>query len=338
MPALSWVAAVAGILFFIDARKMICGYVPGLLPVALAFFATNYWAHGEFIPAYAHRDLGAKLFEFELEQTPDWQLAPASLNSLSSQLPSQLVAAKLLEHGIGTSGRGEIRAARRPGVLEFWDDQQELRFGLRIESVKTEVGPESSQIENGQSVGTDAAITLGVYEWGDWYDYPGSYWTSERKQGVDKGEANRGVYIFHSLIGHHGIFSLTPFWLVSLLGVVVIWWERQSLSLFVDRRLLVGAAILATSLVAVGFYLARPLEDRNYGGVCSGFRWVFWMTPLWIWLAVNGIPWVRRPGARRIVEFFLAVSVFSACFPWTNPWTSPWLMRYWEYLGWIRWD
>ena len=67
---------------------------------------------------------------------------------------------------------------------------------------------------------------IGVYEWGDWYDYPGSYWTSERKQGVDKGEPNQLKYALHALMGHHGIFSLTPFWLLAIWGAVVVWRER----------------------------------------------------------------------------------------------------------------
>ncbi len=35
---------------------------------------------------------------------------------------------------------------------------------------------------------------------------------------MDRGEPSHAVYIFHSLVGHHGIFSLTPFWLLSVVG------------------------------------------------------------------------------------------------------------------------
>jgi hypothetical protein len=50
----------------------------------------------------------------------------------------------------------------------------------------------------------------------NWYDYPGSYWKA--KQGIDAGEKSAGVYALHVLVGHHGIFSLTPIWLLFLLG------------------------------------------------------------------------------------------------------------------------
>ncbi len=303
LPALSWLAAAVAILLLVDARRALLGYVPALLPVALAFFLTNYIAHGEWNPAYAHRDVGQRLFEFTPRQ-----------NLSIEQLPVTEMLEQLRQHGLACSENTSIAAARRPGVYEVWDADNEIRIALRA----------------GEAPGS-----VVVYEWGDWYDYPGSYWTSERKQGVDRGEPNRANYIFHSLLGHHGIFSLTPFWLVSLLGGWNVWRGRGSLWVWRDRRWLIAAAILATSLVSIGFYLARPLEDRNYGGVASGFRWAFWLVPLWIWLAVHGLRRIDGWWPRRYVELALLMSVFSASFAWSNPWVSPWLMQYWEYLGWL---
>ncbi|MCA9131549.1 MAG: hypothetical protein KDA45_00270 [Planctomycetales bacterium] len=305
LPALSWLAAVGALLLVVDARRTLLGYVPALLPVALAFFGTNYLAHGEFNPAYAHRSVGEKLFSFETESGLPLE-----------QLPLDLVIEQMRQHGIEASSQAVLRPARRAGVYEFWDAEREHRVALRRDK-------------------EPAGGRVNVYAWGDWYDYPGSYWTSDRKQGVDKGEPNVLRYIFHSLIGHHGIFSLTPFWLLSLLGGVVVWRQRTTLNVLVEHRLLLTAAIAATSLVAIGFYLGRPLEDRNYGGVSSGFRWAFWLTPLWIWLALQGLQVVQARWARRLVEVLLGISVFSACFPWDNPWTSPWLMQYGQYLGWL---
>ena len=303
LPALSWIAAAGGILLLIDVRKTVLAYTPALLPIGLAFFVANFAAHGEWIPAYAHRGVGEKLFEF-----------PAPADSAIDTLPVEVVAQELRSHGIECSNDARISAARRPGVFEFWDAENEFRFALQKP-------PSTSQAAaNGEH-------KIGVYQWGDWYDYPGSYWTSERKQGVDKGEPNRAVYIFHSLIGHHGIFSLTPFWFVALWGSVVVWRERLSLLLWRDHRLLIVAAIAATSIVAIGFYLARPLEDRNYGGVASGFRWSFWLTPLWIVLTIYGLRALTRAWQRRLVELALLVSIFSASYAWNNPWVSPWLME-----------
>ena len=58
----------------------------------------------------------------------------------------------------------------------------------------------------------------------NWYDYTyerngrtiESYW--KNPAGVDRGEPSREVYAFNVLVGHHGIFSLTPVWLLSVAG------------------------------------------------------------------------------------------------------------------------
>ncbi len=315
LPALSWIAAAGGILIFVNARRALLGYVPALLPVAIAFFITNYAAHGEWNPAYAHRSIGQKLFEFE-----------SDAHTAIEQLPVEEVARKLRSEGINVSNQAKIEAARREGVFEFWDATTELRIALKLEN---------SPVQSTTATASDTMIqTIGVYEWGDWYDYPGSYWTSQRKQGVDRGEPNRGKYIFHCLLGHHGIFSLTPFWFFSVLGVWTVWSRSCVSRLFVDYRLLIVAAIVATSLVSMGFYLARPLEDRNYGGVASGFRWAFWLTPLWIFLAMQALPTLRSWWSQRWVELCLLVSIFSATYAWENPWVHPWLMQLYVVARW----
>ena len=302
MPALCWLTIVGGLLLLIDARRTLLAYVPALLPVALAFFLTNYIAHGVWRPAYTHRDLGAKLFELPVENG-------VSLSALSVET---LIAA-CQEKQLNFSPTSVIRPARRDDVYELWDEAGQQRLGLRL----------------------DQPNKLGVYEWDDWYDYPGSYWVNDRKKGVDRGEPNQLTYAFHCLLGHHGIFSLTPFWLLAVCGAVV-GCRRSEKKLLADPQLLLVVAIVITSLVCTGFYLARPLEDRNYGGVCSGLRWVFWMTPLWFWLACDGLKAVKHFAWRGLTEVALLVSIFSANYPWTNPWTAPWLMQWWEHWGWIN--
>jgi hypothetical protein len=302
MPALSWLAIVAGLLLLIDARRTLYFYVPALLPVALAFFVTNYITHGVWRPAYTHRDLGAKLFELPVENG----------TSLTSLAVEKVVAA-CQENKLNVSPTSVIRPARRSDVYELWDEAGQQRLGLRL----------------------DQPDRLGVYQWDDWYDYPGSYWVNDRKMGVDRGEASKLIYAFHCLLGHHGIFSLTPFWFLAICGAVV-GCRRYEKNLFASPQLLLVVAIVVTSLVCTAFYLARPLEDRNYGGVCSGLRWVFWMTPLWFWLACDGLKAVKHFAWRRLVELTLLVSVVSANYPWSNPWTAPWLMQLWEHWGWIN--
>ena len=91
------------------------------------------------------------------------------------------------------------------------------------------------------------------------------------------------------------------------------------------------------SLACLAFYIARPQLDRNYGGMASGFRWVFWLAPVWL---VAMIPAADAMAGRRWMRWLalllLLVSVLSVSYPLWNPWTSPWLMDYLKYLRWIR--
>ena len=115
-----------------------------------------------------------------------------------------------------------------------------------------------------------------VREWDSWYEYEGSYWLPKKKAGVDKGEPSQAAYAFHALLGHHGIFSLTPIWLLSFVGMG-LWLARGTRSLQAFALM-----VLTLTLVCVAFYIMRPEKDRNYGGVSCGFRWLFWFTPLWL--------------------------------------------------------
>ena len=70
--------------------------------------------------------------------------------------------------------------------------------------------------------------------------------------------------------------------------------------------------------------------------MASGFRWVFWLTPVWlvvmipaadcmpVGVGLAGWPWL-----------LLLLSVLSVSYPTWNPWTPPWLMDYFKYMGWI---
>jgi hypothetical protein len=183
-----------------------------------------------------------------------------------------------------------------------------------------------SQLRFALVPGSDA---IQVRVWDNWYEYEKSYWTSGEKSRIDRGEASRAVYAFQILLGHHGIFSLTPIWLLSVLGLS-LWCARPTA--------LRGPALLVALLtvVCVAFYIARPQMDRNYGGATCGFRWVFWLAPLWL-LAL--VPAADALAARRtwrwLALVLLLVSVFSATHPALHPWQDPWLYQYWDSLGWL---
>lgn len=146
-----------------------------------------------------------------------------------------------------------------------------------------------------------------------------SYW--QNPKGVDIGEPSKAFYAFHTTFGHHGIFSLTPVWLFSFAGMGM-WLARGQGA---QRQLAAGIALL--SLTCLVFYLGlRPQEDRNYGGMTSGFRWMFWFSPLWLMTMVPAADWLaRKKWGRAGGYLLLAFSVLSASYPTWNPWTRPWI-------------
>lgn len=157
-----------------------------------------------------------------------------------------------------------------------------------------------------------------------------SYW--QNRVGIDRGEASRGMYAVHVLVGHHGVFSLTPIWILTVAGLAIRLRKGDEREL---RELAV--VIAAVSLVCLVFYLMRPLDDRNYGGMTAGFRWMFWFAPMWV-LAM--LPAVDAIAGRRWLRFvalaLLALSALSAAYPTWNPWTHPWLLNCLHHFGWIQ--
>jgi hypothetical protein len=296
LPALSWLGVVGLLLLRNSFRLTLLGFVPAMLPVAAGFALTNIAAHGDLRPPYAHRAVGPLIATLD---------APHDLGTAR-------VAAALAPHGFEVSDAATVRETRTPGVLELWDEATQFRFALV---------PQDNQ--------------LLIHHWDDWYDYPNSYWYPERKRGIDRGEPSVVAYILQTLVGHHGVFSLTPLWLLAPLGAWSLFRRRAGNAGWQDPRVQVMLAIVVTTLVCYAFYMARPLEDRNYGGVSSGFRWMFWFTPLWLWLVSHALPTLQTPTQRRLAVAALCISIFSASFPWANPWSHPWIFQALESLGWI---
>jgi hypothetical protein len=168
----------------------------------------------------------------------------------------------------------------------------------------------------------------------DWYRYEftrrgttvKSYWHDPK--GIDAGEPSAGRYALHVLIGHHGIFSLTPMWILSIVGLAMMMRRRDDDDLR-PLALLAGTV----SIAVIGFYLLRPQVDRNYGGMTSGFRWVYWLAPLWLAAMLPALDRAARSRTLRIATaVLLGLSVLSASYPTWNPWTHPWLMNLALYL------
>ncbi len=294
LPALAWFCIVLGLVGLRIGVKPALLTALGGLPVAVAFAVSNYVAYGDLQPPYAHREvLGPQLANIKARET---------LNATSE--PSMSELSSIVSDGkLPIFEPFALRSARRSRTWELSGTNpqyptQRTRFAV----VPTSDG-------------------WSIHRWNDWYDYPKSYWLPENKRGVDLGEPSRVQYAFHVLIGHHGIFSLTPFWFVSVIGAAIVLIHPTS-----NTDWWITLAIATVSLVCIAFYLSRPLIDRNYGGVCSGFRWIFWLAPAWIWLSVHALDCMHRfTMARWLVMIAVAISIFSATYPWANPWQHPWI-------------
>ncbi|TWT61298.1 hypothetical protein [Rubinisphaera italica] len=154
-----------------------------------------------------------------------------------------------------------------------------------------------------------------------------SYWAEPR--GVDRARDTVPQYLFHCLVGHHGIFSLTPIFLLAIPGFIrglrsKISWQR----IWHLIGLLLTLAILA-------FYWKRT-ENYNYGGVSVALRWTLWLTPFWM-LAIAET--MRCCSIRKWIAICLLIltlpSMYTAWGPWNTPWQQPWLFNAMSSQGWI---
>lgn len=149
---------------------------------------------------------------------------------------------------------------------------------------------------------------------GGFYDYPDSYWN--KRSGIDALDEPKHVYLAHMLVGHDGFFSLTPVLLVALAGITIELCRRS------DRALLAGVTLAMTATVIVVYVV----KTNNYGGGCQGFRWLFWILPMWLLFLPAGVEWFARHAVGRYALYALfVISVFSAGFALDNPFTQNWL-------------
>lgn len=301
LPALVLVVLVAASLLWRASWSNLLGYLLGAVLVAAAAVGSNWLAHGDWRPPYAHRQHGPVVTQTD---------AAGAHHLDDGALPPDMII-KIHAAGLNITSQPVVETLRPAQRWMLWDPTT----GIQLAVVRT---------------AAEGKEVLEVRRWDHWYDYPGSYWHPERLRGVDRGEASPWRYAFHCLVGHHGLFSLTPLWPLSAWGCGL--WLVQANAR--QRHLAVWTAL--ASLIVLGFYLTRPQIDRNYGGVTCCLRWLIWLAPLWLFALV--------PAAERLLRGrwgwgvglgLLAVSAFSAAYGEGNPWSHPWIYEYLLALGWV---
>jgi hypothetical protein len=135
---------------------------------------------------------------------------------------------------------------------------------------------------------------LPIYARRELYEYPGSYWLNESN--IDALREAKHIYAFNLLLGHHGLFSMTPIFVFSVIGLV-----RAIRTPRFDRT--VALAVAGVTLVTLVYYVA---STYNYGGWCVGARW---LVPLMALLVVFFGVWLDRVELARY-KLWLVMAAF----------------------------
>ena len=308
LPALSLLVIAFFVSLLHSPPKTVTGFVPAALLVVAGFFGANYWAHQTLIPAYAHRSDGSTIAQIEIDN-PVFAIGKLDKGEIPEAIKAELPK--------------DYQFATAEVVTGDWsstpEDTQRWNVRDRVSNQRFVIAKK------------EASDAFEIRQRSNWYEYPGSYWlesNANNRSVVDRGEADQLAYAFHVLIGHHGIFSLTPIWILSLAGMISLCFATHL------RMRWFGVASIAISVAVIAFYIRRPEIDRNYGGVSSGLRWAFWLIPLWLICMLPIADWL---GQSKTGRFFclilLAISVVSAGISHLNPWVHPWIYQLWTAAG-----
>jgi hypothetical protein len=178
-------------------------------------------------------------------------------------------------------------------------------------------------------ISTGGLLPYYLYFNTEYYQYEGSYWREPR--GIDAASEPKWFYLFNLLLGHHGIFSLTPLFLIAFYGML-----RPGQSVVLIQR-----AGLWLTLVMLAFY---TFKTKNYGGVCQGARWLFWLIPFWL---ISLAPVVDRHFQSRRFRGFAIVALLLSLLSVGHaisgnkdkgrpgPWSQSWIQILMHDRGWL---
>lgn len=137
------------------------------------------------------------------------------------------------------------------------------------------------------------------------------------KTGIDALKEPKHIYAFNVLLGHHGLFSMTPLFFFSV-------WEIGRRLRRRARHLPELLVVIAMSVAITGFYIWRT---RNYGGWCVGMRWFIPFMPLL--LLYFGL-WLDRVNLKRTTWAVVLSAFLVSAFHVQDGLTSPFQFSVWH--------
>jgi len=150
---------------------------------------------------------------------------------------------------------------------------------------------------------------LPIYLRKELYDYDGSWWRNP--QGIDALSESRTRYFFNAMLGHHGLLSMTPTLIFSLIVMTraVVQRDRQCFA----EALAVGGPLI----VLIVYYV---ISTDNYGGACAGFRWFMPAVPISLIFTARWLTVTRRRATFGLFVASLLVSQYHAFSSLGDPW------------------
>jgi hypothetical protein len=149
-------------------------------------------------------------------------------------------------------------------------------------------------------------------------DFPENYF--RKPSGIDALREPKHIYAFHVLLGHHGLFSMTPLFFFGL---------YESIRRFIkkDRFRLEIAVWMLTFAAFLFFYILRT---RNYGGWSVGMRW---LVPVMPWLLMLFGLWLDRVRLTWLVKGAVLLAFVVSCYHVQDGLSSPFQFSVWH--NWI---
>lgn len=146
--------------------------------------------------------------------------------------------------------------------------------------------------------------------------YKGSYFGG-RRAGIDALFEPKPIYAFNILLGHHGVFSMTPIFNFGLFEIVRRLWKR-------DKYVPETIVFTVCFTVVTAFYILRT---HNYGGWCVGMRW---LVPVMPWLLVMFGLWIDRAKINTLKWTLVVVAFAVSAFNVQDGLTSPFQFSVWH--------